>query len=189
MELGRFVRGIQVDRDSEQLWALNIRRSGDGDPPLPPGNNTLFDLDYFTINKTTGAITNLGRSHGINMGTFAPKLGYWAQPNTSVITTQLDTSSLMEDRANLSIVENLGIAPPPRGENDEPLEVDGYTPFNPQNLTFPSNIDLVVSSNYRSINTGGGESTRSAMAYEQLTHESSIDIPVRIIISDKTATR
>ena len=91
----------------------------------------------------------------------------------------------MEDVANVSLPENLGIEPPPRGPSDDPLTILGFTPFNPDNLTFPSNIDLNVSSNYRSVQTGGGESTRSARTYERGTHESSISIPIRLIIQGR----
>ena len=79
----------------------------------------------------------------------------------------------------------MGIEHPPRGD-DEALKVLGFTPFDPQNLTFPSNIDLVVSSNYRAINTGGGESTRSARAYERGVYENPIDITIRLVIKDRT---
>ena len=183
MNLGDSVRGIQVDRDSNHLWALNIRRVGD--PRLPTGSNTIFDLAYYTVNKETAAVSEVRTNHPIQLSTFSPKLGYWAEPNSSSIRTVLDVPSLMEDRDNISLIENLGIEPPPRGEDDEPLKILGFTPFNPQNLTFPSNIDVNLSSNYRSVQTGGGESTRSARAYEREVYEDPINLIIRLVIDEK----
>ena len=184
MNLGINVRAIQVDRDSNQLWVMNIRRAGD--PPLPTGSNTIFDLDYYTINKDTAAVVVQRTNAPINLPTFSPKLGYWARPNAHTIRTVVESQSLTEDRVNLSLTQNLGIEPPPRGPDDEPLRIFGFTAFNPQDLTFPSNIDVVPSSNYSTIRTGGGESTRGARAYERLVHEHTITLPVRVIIEDRS---
>ena len=184
MDLGDSVRAIQVDRDSNHLWAMNIRRVGD--PRLPTGSNGTFDLDWYNINKDTGAVSLITRHHPMNLATFSPRVGYWARPNHSRIRSELEVPTLMEDRANLSLTENLGIEPPPRGEDDDALSILGFTEFNPQDLTFPSNIDINVSSKYRSVQGGGGESTRNARAYEREVYENSITIPIRVIIDGKT---
>ena len=113
-------------------------------------------------------------------------LGYFGVDNGGRITSPIDVPIELEDRGSLSLVENLGIEPPPRGENDNPLIVDGFTAFNPQNLTFPAEIDLSIESTYRPISTGGGESTRTARAYTRRVYENSITIPIRIIIKDKS---
>ena len=183
MALDPDVRGIQMDRDSDKLWVLNFRRTGD--PRVPTGHNTTFDLAVYDIDKQTFAISNGVENRGFRLGTFGPKLGYWAKPNAQTIITRLDSSTLTEDSDNLSLIETLGLELPPRTPEGA-IKVLGFTPFNPQNLTFPSNIDLVVSSNYRAINTGGGESTRSARAYERGVYESPITFPVRLIIKDKS---
>ena len=184
MDLGDSVRGIQVDRDSNHLWVMNIRRVGD--PRLPTGSNNIFDLDWYNINKQTNTVSVIRRHHPMTLNTFSPRVGYWARPNESRIRSELDVPSLMEDKTNLSLTENLGIEPPPRGDTDEPLRILGFTEFNPQDLTFPANVDLNVTSSYRSVQGGGGESTRSARAYEREVYENSITIPVRIIIDGKT---
>ena len=190
MDLGNSVRAIQVDRDSNHLWVMNIRRVGD--PRLPTGSNSTFDLDWYNINKDTGAVSVIKRHHPINLATFSPRVGYWARPNGSRIRSELEVPSLMEDKANLSLTENLGIEPPPREDiedtddnEDNVLKVLGFTEFNPQDLTFPANIDINVTSKYRSVQGGGGESTRSARAYEREVYENSITIPVRVIIDGK----
>ena len=183
MDLGDEVRAIQVDRDTNQLFAMNIRRFGD--PRLPTGSDSTFDLDLFSINKDTAAVSNILRSHPMRLRTFTPRIGYWAEPNGNRIATTLDASTLREDTDNLSLTENLGIQPPPRGDDDEPLRVLGFTPFNPENLTFPANVDLNLTSDYRSIAGGGGESTRTSRAYEREVYEDPITVPIRIIITGK----
>ena len=73
LALGDAVRGIQVDRDSNKLWVLNIREVGD--PRVPTGNNTIFDMDLFIIDKSSGlTIVRTARTTlPIKLPTFSPK--------------------------------------------------------------------------------------------------------------------
>ena len=106
MDLEPDVRGIQVDRDSNKLWVLNFRRVGD--PRVPTGHNTTFDLAIYNIDKTALTVSRIATNRGFRLGTFAPKLGYWAKPNAQTIITRIENSSLMDDTDNLSLIENLG---------------------------------------------------------------------------------
>ena len=184
------VSSIQVNRrpneTSNLFYSIGLIRVGD---TIPTGYNRYNTISTFTIDKMTGAIskiTDMLIKCPIALNALRVTLGYLGVDNGARVTSPIDVPIEVEDKGNLSLTENLGIEPPPRGDNDNPLIVDGFTLFNPQNLTFPSNIDLSVESIYKPISSGGGESTRSARAYTRIVYEDSIKIPIRIIIKDKS---
>ena len=184
------VSSIQVNRrpneTSNLFYSIGLVRAGD---VIPTGYNRYHTISTFTIDKMTGEVSKIADmliNCPIALDAIRVTLGYLGVDNGARITSPIDVPIEFEDRSNLSLTENLGIEPPPRGDEDNPLIVDGFTAFNPQNLTFPSNIDLSIESTYRSISTGGGESTRSARAYTRRVYENSITVPIRIIIKDKT---
>ena len=189
---GDGVTSMQVKRNgtsTEPNNTLFVIRPVELGAATPTGYNQSSSISTYNINKITGAVSKINDML-IRCPILIPDnnvfLGYVGKPSQYRINTVLDTSELVEDRANLSLIENLGIEPPPRGVEDDPLTVDGFTRFDPEEFTFPSSIDIALTSTYSAIASGGGESTRGPRAYERLTYDSDVAVPIRIIIRGKT---
>ena len=159
-----FVTSMQVrrrvsSRGSNLLYVVQSRAFG---AVVPTGYNRNNVVSVYNIDRNTAAVTKVNDDVvrcPILLNTRNAYLGYLGVANGATIRVEIDTTDVIEDTANLSLVEPLGIEGPGTGL---PLQYGEHDPFDNNSDIFPTGADAPVLTSHRVVKEQnlGGQSTR-----------------------------